>query len=270
MLLQYGKPKKQPKWWYIVDYFWGIFSALASLFVCLALWQFAYYQLGNMIMPDPKHVLSRAWQILQQHENSEMLKTFIRGLCAIMLSIAIGCLFGFLAALNKALAILLRPINTLLLGIPPIVWVVLAIFWFNMGNASVIFTVWIVTLPFIFASAQTSLAHIPYQLTEVAKVYQVPFSRQLRFLYIPYIFRQMLPALIVAIGSALKVTVMAELLGSNDGIGSAIATARAMLDTTDVFAYVLVILLIIMCIEYVILEPLRRYFIKGEKHVSTQ
>ena len=58
----------------------------------------------------------------------------------------------------------------------------------------------------------------------------------------------------------LKDDAMAELLGSDDGIGSAIGSARAMLDTVDVMAYVVLIVTIIMSIEYGLLEPLRRLF----------
>ena len=43
-------------------------------------------------------------------------------------------------------------------------------------------------------------------------------------------------------------------------VGSAIASARAMLDTVDVMAYVVLIVTIIMSIEYGLLEPLRRLF----------
>ena len=44
-------------------------------------------------------------------------------------------------------------------------------------------------------------------------------------------------------------------------MGSAIASARAMLDTVDVMAYIILIVAIIMAIEYGALEPLRRLFI---------
>ena len=90
--------------------------------------------------------------------------------------------------------------------------------------------------------------------------YRVPLARRLKAFYLPHILRQLLPALIVAVGTGLKITVMAELLGSNDGIGSAIGSARAMLDTVDVMAYVVLIVTIIMSIEYGLLEPLRRLF----------
>ena len=38
-----------------------------------------------------------------------------------------------------------------------------------------------------------------------------------------------------------KVVIMAELLGANEGVGAQIADARAMLDTSTVMAYVLLV-----------------------------
>ena len=137
---------------------------------------------------------------------------------------------------------------------------VLAIFWYNMGSTSVIFTVTITTLPLVFAAAQMSVMTLPTPLSEMLSSYRVPLVRRLKAFYLPHILRQLLPALIVAVGTGLKITVMAELLGSNDGIGSAIGSARAMLDTVDVMAYVVLIVTIIMSIEYGLLEPLRRLF----------
>ena len=127
-----------------------------------------------------------------------------------------------------------------------------------MGSTSVIFTVTITTLPLVFAAAQMSVMTLPTPLSEMLSSYRVPLARRLKAFYLPHILRQLLPALIVAVGTGLKITVMAELLGSNDGIGSAIGSARAMLDTVDVMAYVVLIVTIIMSIEYGLLEPLRR------------
>ncbi|HDR1021455.1 TPA: ABC transporter permease subunit [Pasteurella multocida] len=270
MLLLRGKHYQRFWLWAVFDYLWGIFSASAAVFLCFSLWQFTHQEMGFMVMPEPKTVLIRIYDILQGVERVEILKTLWRGSLALLLAIICGTLLGFLAGLSKTATLLLRPINTILLGIPPIIWIVLAIFWFNMGNFSVMFTVWIVILPLVFASAQMSLLTVPKSLVEVMQVYQVPFSRQLSQLYFPHILRHMLPALIVAVGSGLKVSVMAELLGSNDGIGSAIASARTMLDTTDVMAYVLLIVGIIMLIEYGVLEPIRRYVLQGGRDVKTE
>ena len=251
MILEDGKPLRRPLPWRISDYLWGIFPALASLFAAIALWQYGHARLGAMLIPAPETVLARAADILANAaERQNVLLTLQRA--------AIG--IGLVAGSSRTLALLARPINTVLLGTPPIIWVVLAIFWYNMGSTSVIFTVVITTLPLVFAAAQMSVATLPTPLSEMLSSYRVPLARRLKAFYLPHILRQILPALIVAVGTGLKITVMAELLGSDNGIGSAIASARAMLDTVDVMAYVVLIVTIIMSIEYGLLEPLRRLF----------
>ena len=257
MILEDGKPIDRPLAWRIGDYCWGIFPALASLFAITALWQFGHDRLGTMLIPAPLTVLARAGDILMTAARGDVLLTLARGGIGIALALACGISAGFIAGLSRTLALLLRPINTVLLGTPPIIWVVLAIFC----STSVVFTVWITVLPLVCAAAQMSIVSIPASLAEMLETYCVPWPRRLRALYLPHILRQLLPALIVAVGSGLKITVMAELLGSNNGMGSAIASARAMLDTVDVMAYIILIVAIIMAIEYGVLEPLRRLFI---------
>lgn len=261
MILQDGKRLKRPLFWRGLDYFWGIFPALSALLLVVAGWQAIYESFGAMILPEPLTVFRRIGEILQGVELKEVLNTLWRGLLAVILAIGLGMILGFIAGLHRTLAILCRPIMTLLIGMPPIIWVVLALFWFGMGDASVIFTVWIVVLPLVFSAAQNSLLSVPNELIEVLKVYRLGFWRKIRYLYVPHIIRHILPAWIVAMGSGLKVTIMAELLGSGTGMGSAIASARAMLDTVDVMAYVVLIVSAIMLIEYGILEPIRRYFV---------
>ena len=47
-----------------------------------------------------------------------------------------------------------------------------------------------------------------------------------------------------------KVVIMAELLGANEGVGAKIADARAMLDTSTVMAYVLLVIVFVSLFEY--------------------
>ena len=261
MILEDGKPLRRRLPWRISDYLWGIFPALASLFAAIALWQYGHARLGAMLIPAPETVLARAADILANAaERQNVLLTLQRAAIGIGLALTLGIGTGLIAGSSRTLALLARPVVTTLLGTPPIIWIVLAIFWYNMGSTSVIFTVVITTLPLVFAAAQMSVATIPLPLSEMLSSYRVPLARRLQAFYLPHILRQILPALIVAVGTGLKITVMAELLGSDNGIGSAIASARAMLDTVDVMAYVVLIVSIIMGIEYGLLEPLRRLF----------
>ena len=57
-----------------------------------------------------------------------------------------------------------------------------------------------------------------------------------------------------------KVVIMAELLGANEGVGAKIADSRAMLDTSTVMAYVLLVIVFVSLFEYLITKPLEILF----------
>ncbi|UJF23953.1 ABC transporter permease subunit [Suttonella sp. R2A3] len=259
MLFKQGQKLERDYPWRIIDYCWGVFPALASICLFMALWQYAHQVLGAMLMPSPQTVLARAYEILYSHAGQQtVLTTLARGAVGIALALFIGIGGGLLAGVSKTLALLLRPLITMLLGTPPIIWVVLALFWFGMGFASTVFTVMISVLPMVFAAAMMGMMSVSEPLKEMLRIYRLPLTQRIRHLYVPHLTQQLLPAIIVAFGTGLKITVMAELLGSNEGIGSELANARAMLETTDVMAYVVIIVSIIMLIEYGVLEPLKR------------
>jgi NitT/TauT family transport system permease protein len=55
-----------------------------------------------------------------------------------------------------------------------------------------------------------------------------------------------------------KIVVMAELLSTNDGIGSALAIARSQLDTQLHLLLLVIMIGSLLLIEYIILEPIKR------------
>ena len=92
----------------------------------------------------------------------------------------------------------------------------------------------------------------------MADSFHLSFKMKLFDLYFPHIFSYIFPAWIGALGMAWKIVVMAELLSANDGIGSALAIARSQLDTPVALALVVIMIAIILLIEYIILEPIKR------------
>lgn len=270
MLLQDGRPIRPTRLRAIADYLNGGLAATASLFLFTALWQLAAEQLGALILPEPLTVLQRMLDILQHHSGQQALLTTIKSGCGgIALALLIGITSGWCAGIFPTLATLLRPWMTVLLGMPPIIWVVLALFWFHQGNAITLFTVAIAITPMLFAASLMSRLTRPQPLLEMAQVYRLPFLTRWHHIWLPHLSQTLLPAISVAAGSGIKLTVMAELLSGTQGLGTKIADARTMLDTTDVLAYVLLIITIIMAIENALLEPIKRLVLPDAKPLKT-
>ncbi|HQR82846.1 MAG TPA: hypothetical protein PK283_08055, partial [Thiotrichales bacterium] len=67
------------------------------------------------------------------------------------------------------------------------------------------------------------------------------------------------PAWIAALGMSWKIVVMAELLATSDGIGAALAVSRSHLDTAASMAWISAIIFVLLAIEYLVLEPIKRH-----------
>jgi len=51
---------------------------------------------------------------------------------------------------------------------------------------------------------------------------------------------------------------MAELLASDTGVGAQLATTRAQLDMAGTLAWIAAIVLVLLALEYLLLEPIKR------------
>ncbi|WP_432786589.1 Putative aliphatic sulfonates transport permease protein SsuC [Oligella sp. MSHR50489EDL] len=261
MLLSAGRPLRQSSQARLFSYCWAVWTALAVVAVVCAFWHLGSVLLGEIVLPGPVKVFKLSIALLHNYQSAEIPHTLFRATVAISSAVLTGVALGLLTGLSKTMALFCRPLISILLGTPPIIWVVLAIFWFSTGDSSTIFTTYIAVTPLMFASALQGMLSIDHNLEEVMQVYKVSYFRRVRHLYWPHLLNHLLPAFNIAFASGLKIAIMAELLGSSDGIGAQIGLARTMLDTDIVMAYIVILLLIIYLVEYLIIEPLKILFL---------
>jgi NitT/TauT family transport system permease protein len=76
--------------------------------------------------------------------------------------------------------------------------------------------------------------------------------------YLPHIFSYIFPAWITALGMSWKIVVMAELLATSDGVGAALAVSRSHLDTAATMAWIVAVVGLLLLVEYLLLEPIKR------------
>ncbi|MEC0182208.1 ABC transporter permease subunit [Paenibacillus peoriae] len=94
------------------------------------------------------------------------------------------------------------------------------------------------------------------------KLYRGEVIGLFAYIIIPGLAVPILTGITLAVGSAVRITIMAELLGSDKGIGYSLALARVNMDTAKVFAWTAVSIILIIVIEHMILRPLRQYIMR--------
>jgi len=239
-------------------YVWSGWAGLAGLFCLAAAWQAGHELYGSFILPAPGETIAVAWQILHAPEFAGIAATTAeRALTGFALAAGIGTLAGVVAGYSFAAMRILKPIVTVTLGVPPIAWIVLALIWFGSGNGSAVMTVVLASMPISFAGALEGVATRDRSLDAMARVFGASPLRRFRTVTLPHLLSYMFAAWTTTIGSAWKVTVMAELLSNTGGVGSELATARAVFDIPAVTAWILITVGFALISDYAILHPLR-------------
>ncbi len=240
-------------------YLWSGWGSIASILLFIAFWDMGNQIYGDLVLPSPLETFQTLFVMLGDEEILEQINiTLYRASAGFGISLVFGSALGLLAGFFVTASMMSRPIVTILVGMPPIAWIVLAMIWFGMGDETVIFTVIVASFPIIFVGALQGTRTLDGDLKEMADSFNLPWHMKFLDVYFPHIFSYVFPAWVSALGMAWKIVVMAELLATSDGIGATLAVARSQLDTPTALALVVIMIGSLMFIEYIVLEPIKR------------
>ncbi|WP_321779545.1 ABC transporter permease [Sulfurimonas sp.] len=240
-------------------YLWSGWGSIASIFLFIAVWDMGNQIYGDLVLPSPEETFRTLYIMLGDKEILEQINiTLYRASVGFGISLLLGSTLGLIAGFFVTASMMSRPIVTILVGMPPIAWIVLAMIWFGMGDETVIFTVIVASFPIIFVGALQGTRTLDGDLKEMADSFKLPWHMKFLDVYFPHIFSYVFPAWVSALGMAWKIVVMAELLATSDGIGATLAVARSQLDTPTALALVVIMIGSLMFIEYIVLEPIKR------------
>jgi len=233
--------------------------SLLSLTLFFILWEIGYRAFGDLVLPPVFDTFSVFFTLLQEPEVLEnmaiTLKRIFLGLGA---SILAASLLGVMAGLIKPVAYMISPIVRSMLGMPSIAWIVLAMIWFGMGDPTVIFVVFVATFPIVFLGSFAGMQSIDKDLLTMADSFDLSLKTRLLNIYFPHIFSFIFPAWLTAIGLSWKIVIMAELISSDDGMGSLLAIARSHIDTTSVMALLMLMVSLLILFERLVLEQMKQ------------
>ncbi len=238
-----------------------LFYSLLSLSIFFILWEIGYRTLGDLVLPPVWDTFIVYFELIQNPEVLEQMSiTLKRIFIGLGSSIILASILGVVAGLIKPFAYMIKPIVTIMLGMPSIAWIVLAMIWFGMGDPTVIFVVFIATFPIIFLGSFQGMQTVDNDLLQMANSFNLSLKTKLLNIYIPHIFSYIFPSWLTAIGLSWKIVMMAELISSDDGMGSLLAMARSHIDTTSVMAILMLMVSLLIVVERVLLEPLKIRF----------
>lgn len=242
----------------LVGFVWSGWVGLAGLALIASGWQVGHEVFGDFVLPAPALVLGTALDLLRRGETWALAgETTRRAAQGLAVAAVFGGLGGFVVGYSPALMRLSRPVLTVMLGVPPIAWIVVTMIWFGASDATVATTVAVAAGPLLFIAAAEGVVSRDRALDDMARAFGAGPLARLATLGGRQVLAGLFPALSMALGTAFKVAVMAELLTNAGGVGGALADARSLLDVRAALAWILISVAALLAVEFGLIHPVR-------------
>lgn len=237
-------------------------SKAGAVIAALAFWQIAAMRIHQKILlVSPWEVflrLTTIWQV--KGFVSSIGFTFGHIVLGFVLGLVSGMLFAFLASRFSLVDTLLWPWVVTIKSVPVASFVIICLIWLSAGNLSV-FISFLIVFPVVYQNLLTGLRSTDPKMQEMAKIFRLPWYRKLLFISLPQLEPYLRSACSLSIGMSWKAGVAAEIIGTPDGsIGQMLYYAKIYLDTDDLLAWTVIIVLISICFEKLFVFCLKRLF----------
>ena len=226
----------------------------------LIIWQLVSMWIGQeILLVSPAAVFRRLLTLLPTGEFwSSVLFSVVRITGGFLFAAAAGVAGAGFAVKFRRVEEFLRPFVLTIKAIPVASFVILVLIWVPSRNLSVVIS-FLMVLPVVYTNVLEGIRCLDPAMTEMARVFSIPVLRRIRCVYLPQIFPYFQAAASVGLGLCWKAGIAAEVIGIPDGsIGERLQQAKVYLDTPDLFAWTLVIVLLSLAFEKLVLALLTR------------
>lgn len=239
----------------------------AAVLLALALWQILSMLVGReMLLASPLKVLERMMTIWREPGFwTTVGSSFLRFTAGYVLALMIGVLLGTMAGRFFIVEHLLWPYVLLIKTVPVASFIILCLLWFNFSQMTVLIS-FMIAFPVIYSNVLQGIRSTDPGMKEMARLFKVPWNRQLVYIYLPSVKPYLLSASSVAIGMAWKAGVAAEVIGIADGsIGGMLYQAKIYFQNADLLCWTILIVLLSILSEKLFAVLLRLLFKGGRR-----
>ena len=238
----------------------SIWEKLLGILAALCIWQVLAMAVGHQVLlASPLSVIRRLATIWREPDFFGVIAFSLQRIAlGFGIGLVLGVGFAVLSARFSVAEMLLRPYVTAMKTVPVASIIVISLIWFGARSLSV-FISFMMVFPILYTDVLSGIRSADPKLAEMARIFRIGPWKRLRFLYVPQVTPYLLSGCKVALGLAWKAGVAAEVIGIPRGsMGERLYEAKIYLDTVDLMAWTVVIVLVSLLVEKLVLTLLER------------
>jgi len=214
----------------------------------------------ELLVPSPL-VTFQTWLGLVVTEKFwiSAIYSLLRILLGFLSAVVLGCVLGFATYRFSILKTLLSPILHIISAVPVVSFIILALVWIKTDTLP-IFISFLMVLPIIWQTVFGALSQIDKNLLEMAQVYKFKKSKVFFKIVIPSIMPPFITSCITGLGFSWKSGIAAEVICLPQiAIGKQLFNAKVYLETAQVFAWTITIIILSVLFETVLKFAIKKY-----------
>lgn len=243
-----------------------VFQRLALFAIFMVAWWLASQHMPSFVLPGPAKTWRALVTLWQGHRLLHDIGiTLSRVLSGFLIATVVGTLFGLALGANRTLAQFFEPLLAVFNTVSSAIWAIFAIIWFGISDATTIFVVFMTAMPLILTNVWQGAKTVDAQYVELARSFRMNRLQTLWKIYLPTIMPYFFSGARLAFGFGWRVSLVAETIGSSDGIGYRLRQAGDLVQTDQVFAWTLLLVALMLLLESGLLKPLERHLFRWKQ-----
>lgn len=182
----------------------------------------------------------------------DVIVTLARVIGALIASFVLGLALAMAMYRSRMLEEYLHPMVRILMAVPVVSWILFAVLWFPGVEFRIGFVLVVVCGPVFLVDTLDAMRNVPRELRQMMRSFRPTVPQ--------FFFKLMLPAIVptiftswkVNISLAIRVVTIAELVGAVTGIGHQLSVAQELFSVADVFAWTVVLVVLLFLLEAVV------------------
>lgn len=234
--------------------------------IIIILWWYAASKVPSFVLPGPAKVLDAVNTLIHSATFSrDVGATMNRVLSGFAIAAVAGTVTGLVLGSNRRLATFFEPVLAVLNTVSSAIWAIFAIIWFGISDATTIFVVFMTAFPLILTNVWQGTLAVDRQYVDLARSFRMSQAQILVKVYLPSILPYFFSGARLAFGFGWRVSLVAETLGSSNGIGYRLRQAADLVQSDKVFAWTVLLVTLMLVFEAGLLKPLERILFRWKQ-----
>lgn len=226
----------------------------------IIVWQIIAIKVDSAVLVStPAEVSKRLIQLMGEKEYYVIITSSVwRILSGFFIAVGIGTVLGIITAKIRILDEIFAPILSVIKATPVASFIILALVWLSKETIPS-FISFLMVFPIIHGNVCEGLKNTPNDLIEMSKIYNLSLKHKLTKLYLPSILPYFSAGFKTSLGLAWKAGVAAEVLSfPKNSIGKQLYEGKTYLETVDVFAWTITVIVISVILEFLLMQTVKR------------